>query len=434
VTYEEALAYIASLEARGWRLGLDRMEEFARRVGLAGSLGEPGGPQFIHVAGTNGKGSVTAYLQSMLVESGHSTGSFFSPYVYDPRERIQIGRRLIPKRIFALLTEWIQPFAESLSETKYEGVTEFEFKTAMALQFWKDMDCDWVALEVGLGGRLDATNIVTPRCSVIVSIGMDHTHILGDSLEKIATEKGGIIKPGVPVVLGEMPSAASNVLLRIAAEKGSEVWMFGREILLTEVSPSQVSANYVVSTPHGRHEGIVPGIAGVKQPHNMALAVAAMSLSGAMNTLGGLQRGARDAFAPGRMQRVITLERNWLLDGAHNREAASVLASTLKGETRRIVLVTGMVQGHDLQPFYRELEPLVMEAIFAPIDFHRAVAPTELLDKVGGLFLKSSASPTLDVAVQRAVETTTPNDLILVTGSFYLVGEVGRMLGIGGQE
>lgn len=429
MTYEEALAYIASLEARGWRLGLDRMEEFARRLGLAGSLGEPGGPQFIHVAGTNGKGSVTAYLQSMLVESGYSTGSFFSPYVYDPRERIQIGRRLIPKRIFALLTEWIQPLADSLSETKYEGVTEFEFKTAMAFQFWKEMECDWVALEVGLGGRLDATNIVTPRCSVIVSIGMDHTHILGDSLEKIAAEKGGIIKPGVPVVLGEMPNSASEVLLGIAAERGCEAWSFGKEIHL-DSKPD----GCVVSTPVGSHGGLVPGISGIMQPHNLALAVAAMSLSGATTTLGGLQRGARDAFAPGRMQRVAALDRNWLLDGAHNREAAKVLAESLAGERSRVILLTGMVEGHDPEPLYRELAPQVHEAFFAPIDFHRAVKPTALLERVGGLFPKSSAFATLDAAVHAVLDATTPNDLVLVTGSFYLVGEVGRLLGLAEQE
>ena len=429
MTYEEALAYIASLETRGWRLGLDRMEEFARRLELPGSLGEPGGPQFIHVAGTNGKGSVTAYLQSMLVESSYSTGSFFSPFVFDPRERIQIGRRLIPKRIFALLTEWIRPYGESLADTKYEGVTEFEFKTAMGLQFWKEMECDWVALEVGLGGRLDATNIVTPRCSVVVSIGMDHMHILGDSLEKIAAEKGGIIKPRVPVVLGEMPEVASKVLIGIAKDRDCEVWSFGKEIQLTSTSDG-----FRVSTPNGTHAGLVPGMEGCKQAHNMALAVGAMSLSGAMTTLGGLQRGAKDAFAPGRMQRVSAFEREWLLDGAHNREAAKVLADSIAEDKRQIILICGMVQGHDPEPLFEQLAPIVAEAIFAPIDFHRAVPPAELQESVGGLFRKASAFPTLDTAVQAALKATTSDDLILVTGSFYLVGEVGRLLGLADRD
>lgn len=435
MTYEEALAYISSLEARGWRLGLDRMEEFASRLGLSGWLGEPEHPErpkFIHVAGTNGKGSVTAYLQSMLIESGFSTGSFFSPYVYDPRERIQIGRRLIPKKIFALLTEWIRPFAESLSDTKYEGVTEFEFKTAMGFQFWKEIEADWVALEVGLGGRLDATNIVTPRCSVIVSIGMDHTHILGNSVEAIAREKGGIIKPEIPVILGEMPPEAEAALKEIAREHGCEVWTYGQEVVL-EVDQGQEGARhaaYSVTTPHGKHSGLTPGIEGLMQPHNMALAVAAMAASGAMTTLGGLQRGVSDAFVPGRMQRVFAEGRDWLLDGAHNRESARTLAESLAADPRRLTLVTGMVLGHDPRSLYQELAPRVASAIFAPIDFHRAVHPLELQEVAGDLFQQASSHETLDAAIDKAINTTSSEDLILVTGSFYLVGEVGRLLGI----
>lgn len=428
MTYEEALAYIASLETRGWRLGLDRMQEFARRLGLEGSLGEPGGPQFIHVAGTNGKGSVTAYLQSMLIESGYSTGSFFSPFVYDPRERIQLGRRLIPKKIFALLTEWIKPFGESLSETEFEGVTEFEFKTAMGFQFWKEVEAEWVALEVGLGGRLDSTNIITPRCSVIVSIGKDHTHILGERYSQIAEEKAGIIKHGIPVVIGEMPDEARDRILEIAAERGSEAWLFGREIKLE---------GDTVTTPKGVHEEIQPGIAGSMQRHNMALAVAAMDAAGATRTLGGLQRGARDASIPGRMQRIRREGREWLLDGAHNRESAKVLAESMKAAgdgDRKVTLITGMVMGHASAPLYEELKDVVDSVIFTPIDFHRAVSPEELNREAGSIFRESRVASSVDEAIHLAMERTGASDLILVTGSFYLVGEVGRALGLGSMD
>ena len=428
MTYEEALAYIASLETRGWRLGLDRMQEFARRLDLPGFLGEPGGPQFIHVAGTNGKGSVTAYLQSMLIETGYSTGAFFSPFVYSPRERIQIGRRLIPKNIFALLTQWIRPFGESLSETDFEGVTEFEFKTAMGFQFWKEVEAEWVALEVGLGGRLDSTNIVTPRCSVIVSIGKDHTHILGDEYSQIAEEKAGIIKPGIPVIVGEMPDEARTKILEIARDRGSEAWVFGDQIKLED--------GYSVVTPKGRHDDLQPGIAGSMQPHNLALAVAAMDAAGATRTLGGLQRGARDATIPGRMQRVRVEGREWLLDGAHNRESARVLAESLSltGDNhRKIVMVTGMVKGHDAASLYQELGGLAEVAIFTPIDFHRAMEPAVLEAVTAGQFKSSVTAKSVDQAIQLALAKTDASDLILVTGSFYLVGEVGRALGLGGD-
>jgi dihydrofolate synthase/folylpolyglutamate synthase len=363
----------------------------------------------------------------MLIESGYSTGAFFSPFVYDPRERIQIGRKLIPKRIFALLTEWIQPFAESLTDTEFEGVTEFEFKTAMGFQFWKEMAADWVALEVGLGGRLDSTNIVSPRCSVVVSIGMDHTHILGDSYMKIAREKGGIIKPGVPAVLGEMPQPALETLMSIAKERGCDAWVYGKEITWESGA---------VVTPCGKHADLHPGIMGAAQPHNLALAVAAMDAAGATTTLGGLQRGARDAWIPGRMQRVHAEGRNWLLDGAHNRESAVTLHESLAELTPKpecTLLITGMVQGHDSDSFYPELEGIVDEAVFVPIDYHRSVPPEQLFASAGRYFKKSSPFKSLESAIQYAVEVTGPKDLILVTGSFYLVGEVGRMLGVGSE-
>src|SRR5579885_2264045 len=137
MTYEEALAYIAGLAPRGWRLGLDRMQAFVDKIRLQDSLGAAGGPQYIHVAGTNGKGSVTAYLQSILVCAGHRTGAFFSPFVYDPRERVQFDMEYISKGDLAKLTEELIPIAESFSETEFGGITEFEFKTALGFLYWK---------------------------------------------------------------------------------------------------------------------------------------------------------------------------------------------------------------------------------------------------------------------------------------------------------
>ncbi|MBC8065003.1 MAG: hypothetical protein H7Y17_09245, partial [Chlorobia bacterium] len=266
--------------------------------------------------------------------------------------------------------------------------------------------------------------------------------------------KAGIIKPGIPVVVGEMPGEALSTILRIAKERGSEAWVFGREILLTVDAPGTPtlpspsrhsrpagggtrSGAYVVTTPHGTHAGLVPGLTGVMQPHNMALAVAAMDAAGSTKTLGGLHRGARDAFVPGRMQRVHAEDREWLLDGAHNRESAKALAESLvaSGDAdRRIVLLTGMVQGHDPEPLYGELASSVAEVIFAPIDFHRAVQPGQLMELAGGLFAKALAAETLDGAIQAAISATSPDDLILVSGSFYLVGEVGRLFGLGDRE
>ncbi len=424
--YRDALAYIASLAPRGWRLGLDRMQEFARRAGLDDALGTPGGPQFIHVAGTNGKGSVTAYLQSILHESGYRVGSFFSPYVYDPRERIQLGRELIPEKIFAGLTAMLQPVAEEFSETDFDGISEFEFKTAMAFLFYKRLKCEWVALEVGLGGRLDATNIVTPHVSIIVSIGLDHVDILGHSYAAIAREKAGIIKPGVPVMVGELPHEALAVVEEVADANGAPIWRTGREIVIEDMG----AVGFTVKTPVATHEGLIPGIKGVAQPLNMALAVAAIDAAGATRTLKGLTDGVERASIPGRFEERRIGGKAVIFDGAHNAEAAEVLAQTLehyyRGRRGRIVL--GMVHGHSAENFLRPLAGWLGAAYVTAIDYARTQMPEDL-----AAFTRAAGIPTLEfehasAAFQAALRDCGDDEFVLVTGSFYLVGEVGRTL------
>src|ERR1044072_7239328 len=192
--------------------------------------------------------------------------------------------------------------------------------------FYKRIKCEWVALEVGLGGRLDATNIVVPRCSVIVSVGLDHTNILGDSVEKIAYEKAGVIKPGVPIVVGLMPPEALAVVQAEAERNAAPLWRYGLEVT---VAQDFSDGSIVVRTPHGEHAGLKLGIKGAMQGHNMALAVAACDAAGATRTLRGLQNGVAQATIPGRFEVRQCRERTIILDGAHNPDAAQVLAESL---------------------------------------------------------------------------------------------------------
>jgi dihydrofolate synthase / folylpolyglutamate synthase len=448
VTYTEALAYIASLAPRGWRLGLDRMREFAIRAGLEDVLASSADNRnfnYIHVAGTNGKGSTNAYIQSILHESGYRTGSFFSPFVYDPRERIQLGREYIPEKVFAGLTALLQPLAEEFTETEYGGISEFEFKTAMAFMFYKRLKCEWIALEVGLGGRLDSTNIVVPRCGVIVSIGLDHTNILGETIDEIAFEKAGIVKPGVPLVVGQMPAPAFDIVQEQAASKGCEVWRYGREIT---VAQDATDRSIVVTTPRGQHAGLRLGIKGAMQGHNMALAVAACDAAGATRTLGGLQRGTAKASIPGRFEIRIVRERTVILDGAHNAEAAAVLAESLRSYLAtgtlpgsdiseqidsatspggEVLLVTGMVAGHDPAKFYRPFAEIANAAYLVPIDFHRAL-PVAELEPVVEAFLPVLKFDSVADGLEAALSAAKPRDVVVITGSFYLVGEAGKVL------
>lgn len=413
MSYEEAVAYLSTLQHRGWRLGLDRMEAFLRAAQLDHNLGD-GLTSYLHVAGTNGKGSVTAYLQSILVEAGHLTGAFFSPYVVDLRERVQFGREFIGRDDFARHVSELAPIAAQL-EQEYGGVTEFEMKTAVGVRYWTERQCSWVALEVGLGGRLDATNVVTPAASSIVSIGYDHTAILGNTLGEIATEKAGIIKPGRPVVTGDLPPEALDAVERRVHETSSPWWRWGHEVRLGGEGP------FHVDTPEGAIDGLVPGLVGAPQPHNMAVAVAMALVSGAASDPEIIKRGVARASLPGRFQRTTFRGRLFILDGAHNAESAQQLRLSLdqhyQGE--RFTLLTGMVDGHDPEGVMAPLRDRVAQTYVAPIDFYRALPPKKLAPYC--------PAPTPCTTVAEAIEgALSHKEKVLVTGSFYLVGDVLR--------
>lgn len=425
LTFQEATARVSSLENRGWRLGLDRMEEFCRRLGLADYIKSDG--KFVHVAGTNGKGSVTAFCQSILAEQGHVTGACYSPFVYTVRERIQLSRSgsdpLVSPEKFAQLVETAWPVAEQMDETDLGGPTEFEFKTAMAFLHWMHEGADCSVVEVGLGGRLDATNVVTPLTSVVTSIGFDHMHILGETLGKIAIEKAGIVKPGRPVVVGDVPDEAFLAIETIAKVNQSPVWKYGRDYALTFGFDG-----YSVTTPSATYGRLSPGLRGSVQPHNMAVAVAACEAAGLISRPERVAHGVARTSAPGRMQSAMYKGRRFLLDGAHNGESAGALVDSLAGE-RKITLLTGMLEGHPPGAFYEPLSAVVEEVNFVPIQFHRAVSPFELDQACGFLFPRSRAHAQLEEGLKAALESDA--DVVLVSGSFYLVGEVGRLIGLG---
>lgn len=420
MNYVETLEAIQSLAPRGWRLGLDRMEEFILRADLADAVRGAAKQSFIHVTGTNGKGSVTAYLQSMMVESGYRTGAFYSPFVFNPRERWQIGREMIEPEVLARIATQLWPIGESLSETDYGGVTEFEFKTALAFKFWQIKEVEWVALEVGLGGRLDATNVVTPKASVIVSIGLDHVNILGHTLNEIAFEKAGIVKRQVPLILGSVPPEARDTIEGVAADQEAPVWKFGRDIGL-----ERSGTGWTIHTPARTYRDVRPGIPGHIQPHNAALAAAAMDASGSTRSEDAIVNGINGASIPGRFQRISARGREWILDGAHNAAAAEELRATLIEEgITTVILLTGMVAGHEPSEFYAPIKDLVKFAIFAPIQFHRALSPSEVSNQSGlpDFVCHTTLQEAIDEAVAREQSP------ILVTGSFYLLGEIAEHL------
>lgn len=398
------------------------MEEFARRSGLISSLGDGNSPKFIHVAGTNGKGSTTAFVQSCLEAQGFRTGAFFSPFVIDPRERVQYGREYIGKDELAEVATFLKPIGESLSETTFGGVTEFEFKTALGFEYWKRKQCEWVALEVGLGGRLDATNIIEPASTAIVSISLDHVNILGNSLREIAFEKAGIIKEGKPVVVGVVPPDALETIEQVANEKSAPIWRLGREVRW-----ESRGGRVTISTP-GYSVTVEPGLFGEVQHHNAAVALAALELGGAIRNIEHVVEGFRTASIPGRFQRVTFEGKQFVLDGAHNQDSAKVLAHLLsEAQIRPKICITGMLTGHVPEDFYSSLKGLVDEFYAVPIDFHRTMDPDDLERVLNAMGLRAKAFKTIEAALSAAcsIEET---EAVLVCGSFYLVGDVMRLI------
>ncbi len=413
MNYQESLAYISSLEGRGWRLELDRMEHFIDVAGLRSYVTGPEKPKYFHVAGTNGKGSVTAFLQSALVSVGISTGAFFSPYVLDPRERIQIERELVKPDDFATVATAIRAYAELMDDSEFGGVTEFEFKTAMGFATWRRAGCRAVALEVGLGGRLDATNVVAPAACGIVSIGLDHTAILGPDLESIGGEKAGIIKPKVPVVVGEMDSAPRERILARAKILDAAVWRVGHDITYDSDS---------ISTPAGTVAGVKPMLVGRWQMHNAAVAIGMLHAGGIVDPR--INHGINQAAAPGRFEIRNFRGHPVILDGAHNGPAAVALVQTISQNYPGVefTLITNMLAGHHASDFYQPVSSIARRAIIAPIFNVRARTPNEAQTELAPYFDQIDVLPSISEAFLAA------RGPILVTGSNYLVGDAIRFL------
>jgi dihydrofolate synthase/folylpolyglutamate synthase len=401
-------------------MGLDRMFAFLERVGLMDAIGRGGRPRIIHIAGTNGKGSTTAFVQSILHAAGERVGGFYSPYVYSPRERIQFGDRLISESEFASSVGELKDQVDEFSKGEFGELTEFELKTALGLLYWKQMGCDWVALEVGLGGRLDATNVVEPVCSVIVSIGLDHMHLLGNTLGEIATEKAGIIKAGKPVVVGHMAMQPLFTIESIAKERGCPIWRYGKEIVQGESSlhlPTRSVHGLTWRTDTGPYV------------HNQALAIAAIEASGLQLDSEVINAGFQNAYLPGRLQRMTYRNRKLILDGAHNVDAAHQLKWSLPAISgSKLILISGMVEGHDPHAFFAPFEGVFASAHLAPIDFFRGVDPASLVPAVNRAASSVHVHESARAALDAVVEACGPDDVIVVTGSFYLVGAIGNII------
>lgn len=398
-------------------MGTDRMRGLLRRLGLEANLGQPGGAQYVHVAGTNGKGSTARFVECALVSQGYRVGAAYSPYVHSVTERVHVGGRPASRDDLARWLVGVLDAGDGMADTEFGAPSEFETKTAAGFVAWAEAGCDWVALEVGLGGRLDATNVVEPACAVVVSVGLDHVEHLGPTLAAIAAEKAAIIKPGRPAVCGSLPPEALAVVERQSREVGAPLWRMGHEIAVEENG-----GRARMCWPGGTTPWFRPGIEGSAMPHNAALALAACLAAGAVRDLDAAALSLERARLPGRMERRHVQGVEWILDGAHNEDAARALASGLPAGVPGVV---GMLRGHCSEGFGRALAGVLGPVAVVPVAWHRTRQPEELCAELRRAGLAADPYRTLAEGMAAAAGLS---GTVVVTGSFYLVGDAGRLL------
>lgn len=409
--YREAIGFLYSLQWFGVKLGLDNVMK------LAALAGNPHHRlRFIHVAGTNGKGSTCAMLESIYRAAGFRVGLYTSPHLLSFRERIQVNRVPIGKsdvvRLTTQLREWLRQFPDRAHPTF------FEVTTVMALLYFCERACDLVIWETGMGGRLDATNIVIPLASVITPVHFDHQQWLGRTLREIAAEKAGIIKPGVPVITCPQPEEVMRVIRSIAAERTSP---------LTVADPGLMD--------EAEFTGVALPLPGQHQKQNAALAIATVrALTDAVPVPAeAVVRGLNTVSWPGRCQVVRRPDgQKLVIDGAHNLSGIIALASALQDlfPTTKPAVILGMMRDKDYWAVCRVVSTFASRVACVPVRSYRTAAPQELAAAL------RKADPATNISIfgslAEALMHFRAEPVVVVTGSLFLVGEALRLVEVGG--
>jgi dihydrofolate synthase / folylpolyglutamate synthase len=392
VKYDEAMAWLYASQLHGIKLGLENTRRLIEALGI--HVAGPQAPKFLHVAGTNGKGSVCALLEACCRAGGLRTGLFTSPHLITFRERIRLDGEMIGEADVAEGLTRIRTFAANWDHAP----TFFEITTALALAWFQSKGAEVVALETGMGGRLDATNVVTPAVCVLTPVDLDHQQWLGESLTEIAREKAGIIKRGVPAISAPQADEVRAVFAEVAEERGA-------------------SLEYVADPL----EGYEIALAGSHQPWNAALAVKALSLTGLPVPHEAIARGLRDVSWPGRFQQIHP---RFVIDGAHNPAAARRLAMTWRevyGD-KRATLILGILRDKDVRGVCEALLPIAGRILTVPVPNPRSATPQEICKAIGQIAPRQECIAVRDlpaaIRIAQSMERRT-----LITGSLFLAGE-----------
>jgi dihydrofolate synthase / folylpolyglutamate synthase len=412
-TYNRCIQSMFALQRFGIKLGLATIRNI-----LAG-LGDPqNGYNCIHVAGTNGKGSVASFLASILYQSGYKTGLYTSPHLVRFNERIQVNNRPISD----------ENVVESYHAVRHayrrkRELTFFEFSTAMAFHEFSRQKVEWAVIETGMGGRLDATNVIKPRLSIITNVSLEHQEYLGDSLIRIAAEKAGIIKHRTPVITGIRQKKALSVVAQIARRKSAPLFRLGKEFRVRRHRSNGFSYYGMDAVWHRLQTSLM----GSHQVDNAALALAACELLNRINveiSPDKIKKGLLQAHWPGRLE-VVSSDPYLLLDGAHNLMAARKLANflTTLPAGRRITLVIGILDDKPYKEMLKSLLPVCRRVILTRAKINRALDPLRLYAVAKDFTPQVTVIADVEKALKCALENVRSKDAVCVAGSLYIVGE-----------
>ncbi len=412
MSYESAIETLYNLQKFGIKFGLSKTENLLK------AFGNPHvGQNYVHIAGTNGKGSVATFVGSMLQEAGYRVGTYVSPHLVRFTERFRINGEEITQEKATRLIEELQNVFSPL-----EPPTFFEAVTAMAILYFARENTDIAIMEVGMGGRLDATNVITPLVTGITNISMEHQEYLGTRLSQIAMEKAGVIKNGIDVVAAVTQGKIIEQLSNVAQQKGAPFFRVGKDM---KYRGSSKGVNYF-GQQH-KLKDLRLGLGGIHQARNAAMALGMMerlATKGFPVETRHMREGLRRAEWPGRMQ-MIGKNPTIIVDGAHNAAAVRALARTIQKtfSYERMILVIGIMADKDIPALLRAIIPLSDHVIYTRPVYSRAADPVVLMEKARSFNIPGEAVPTLSPAIKRAKALAGPKDLIVVCGSLFTVGE-----------
>lgn len=428
MNYNEALQFIHESHKFGMRLGLDNIKK------LLELLGDPqNNLKIIHVAGTNGKGSTCSFISSILKESGYKVGLYTSPFLETFTERIRVNGENIREEEVGKIVSLIKEKIEIMVSEGYSYPTEFEIVTAMAFYYYNQEKVDFVALEVGLGGRYDATNVIDkPVVSAITSISLDHTGILGDTLAKIAFEKGGIIKENCPTIVYPQQEEASEVIKNICAEKKSKY--IECDFKNIEIKSSNINSQIYNCNINGKElRDLEIKLIGDHQIKNSIVALNVIEYLNDIKITNiseeNIRKGLLETKWPGRIEK-ISENPMFIIDGAHNEEGAKSLANSIDKyfENKNKILVIGMLEDKDIDSVLDLLIPKFNKVITTTPDNPRAIDANKLKEKIERYNIEVTCKPNIKEAVDYALEISNKDDVIISAGSLYMIGNVRTII------